>query len=228
MNIEIFEPVTTEVALLELEKESKKYEGLHVEMDDAEQRKYVKGKAQTIKDMLKNLKETGIKARKDYANEVSEKEAAIRERLENANKPFTLLIDDYNSERARILADEKAERERKELAIQFNLDHELALNLDELETLRAKDKAEREHKLQIEHDEQIKQQAILDEQARVKSIENAKAAEDSKRLNDRNHKAKIHNEIVDSFVTVGISADTAKELVRLIASGKAGNTYIKY
>ncbi len=49
-----------------------------------------------------------------------------------------------------------------------------------------------------------------------------------KRQANRKHMGKIHSEIVTAFMTKGITEEAAKNIVKLIASGKAGSTYIKY
>jgi len=60
MEIAIFKEVTTESALIELEAEGKKYDGLYVDMDKAPERKYVKDKAAFIAGLLKKLDRTRI------------------------------------------------------------------------------------------------------------------------------------------------------------------------
>jgi len=122
MNITVFESVTTESALIELEAEGKKYAGLYVDMDNAPERKYVKDKAASIAGLLKKLDRTRIDAAKDYKVEVEKQAQAIKSRLQDANSNFQLLIDGYNIERKKILDEEKAREQaildaaQKELA----------------------------------------------------------------------------------------------------------------
>ena len=53
MEIAIFESVIIDDALIELEAEGKKYEGLYVDMENAPERKYVKDKAALISGLKK-------------------------------------------------------------------------------------------------------------------------------------------------------------------------------
>ncbi len=50
MSIAIFQEITTEELLTELEADGVKYQGLYVDMNDAKQRKYVKDSAAKVAD----------------------------------------------------------------------------------------------------------------------------------------------------------------------------------
>ena len=131
-SIVIFKEITTNEVLLELEAESKKYEGLHVDMEDREQRKFVKDKASLVSGILKKLDRARIDESKSYKVKVEKEALDIKERLEIINLPFTALIDAHKAERAAILAEEKAIREAKELAIQIEIDHEDAIQYNKV------------------------------------------------------------------------------------------------
>ena len=183
MNVIIFEDVTTESALLEIEANGKKYEGLYVEMDNAPERKYVKGMASEISDMLKKLDRARIDKSKDYKRQVESEALAIKSRLEKANEPFTLLIDEYAAKRANILAKEKAARDAIELNQKIKQDHEFALLLDakfEAEALqREKDRLEYEEKLKAEAVEDARLQIEADaDHARIEIEAKARAESD--------------------------------------------------
>lgn len=174
MNVAIFKDLTTEDHLSEIEKESEKYNGLFVDMEDKKQRKFVKEKASFIGDLLKKLDRARIDKKKEYAASVEHEADNIKERLENANLPFTALIDEHKKKRAAILAAEKAKQDAIDAALKLEEDHELALMMDKS---IAFDRAEK-LRLQKEHEEKIAAQAREQaEQERIKAEERAEQAE---------------------------------------------------
>jgi len=187
-SITIFKEITTNEVLLDLEKESKKWDGLTVDMEDKEQRKFVKGKASVIADLIKKVDRKRIDESKDYKNKVDAQALDITERLMIANIPFTGLIDTYKAERAKILAEEKAIREAKELAIQIEVDHEDAIQYnkvfnferDEQEELKAKRDEQLKKDAIAEATAKAEQDAIKAEEKRVRDVEQAKQDEINK------------------------------------------------
>ncbi len=156
MNIAIFTGLTTDDHLNELKAESEKYTGLYVDMNETEQRKYVKEKADSINQLLKKLDRARIDLSKNYKSQVEKEAADIKERLEIANLPFTLLIDEHKAERKKVLDAEKARKQAILDAEQLELDHEMALLMnDKFDADKAQ--AERER---VEHEEKIKTEAI--------------------------------------------------------------------
>jgi len=141
MEVSIFNEITTNEILVDLEAEAKKYEGLYVDMDNKEERKYVKDKAVLISSLLKTLDRARIDKSKDYKILVESEAANIKGRLEDANKPFTLLIDEHKEKRAKELAKIKEIEDRKALAEQIEADHESAIMEDKVRTF---EKAEAE------------------------------------------------------------------------------------
>ena len=127
MDIVLFQEITTEDALRQLELEGEKYTGLYVDMNDAEQRKYVKESATMIGGLLKKLDRSRIDQAKASKLSIETEAKSIRERLETANLPFTMLIDAYKHERAEILAKQKAKDDAMALALQIETDHEYGL-----------------------------------------------------------------------------------------------------
>ena len=144
MEVSIFNEITTNEILVDLEAEAKKYEGLYVDMDNKEERKYVKDKAVLISSLLKTLDRARIDKSKDYKILVESEAANIKGRLEDANKPFTLLIDEHKEKRAKELAKIKEIEDRKALAEQIEADHESAIMEDKVRTF---EKAEAEKAL---------------------------------------------------------------------------------
>jgi hypothetical protein len=154
-NIVIFKEITTDEILLELEAESKKYDGLHVDMNNKDERKFVKDKASLVSGMLKKLDRKRIDESKEYKVKVEKEALDIKERLEIINLPFTALIDAHKAERAEILAEEKAVQDAKELLIQIASDYDDAIMEDKVKTF---EKAE-VLRQQIERDNLMKQEA---------------------------------------------------------------------
>ena len=228
MNVTIFKDVTTEEALVEIEAEAASYQGLFVEMEDPKQRKFVKEKASEIKGILKKLKATGIEIRKDDASKVVEEESKVRERLEKANEPFTLLLDDWEAERKRVLDLAKEKKRQEELYIQVGLDHEFALLLDKSYLA---DKLESE-KVQAEHDEAIRVEAANRATQAAKNAQEATdravALDAANRLANREHVRGINRGILTALQDNGVGEFEAKTLVTLIAQGKINNITINY
>ena len=228
MNVVLFKDLTTDEHLTELEANAEEYNGLYVDMEVSEQRKYVKGKATDIKDVIKKVNSASIKKSKDYRLLVETEASSIIARLEKANEPFTLLIEDYDAARKVILDAEKASKLAIEAAAQKVIDHEYAILLDKSYLA---DKLEAE-KLQFEHDEKIRVDA--EENARL-SIIRAKEITDqaieldkANRLANKEHVRGINREILEALKNNGVGEFEAKTLITLIAQGKINNITINY
>jgi len=167
MQVAIFDDLTTEQALIEIEAKSSEYDGLYVDMDDKEQRKFVKDKSSLIGDLLKKLERARIDKSKEFKSQVESEAKEIKERLEAANKPFSALIDEYKEKRAKILADKKAKEEAALLAIQIEEDHENAITLDKIRTFEIQDAINQ----QKERDEQIAKEASAKAEAEKEAAE---------------------------------------------------------
>ena len=154
----LFNAITTEEAVKQFEDNAKEYTGLYVDLNNADERRYVKDKAQAIKDVRKKLERARIDLPADYKAKVQSEFQSIDDRLIEANKPFTLLIDDYNAERAKILAEEKAEKQAIIDAEQKEADHELALLLND------KIIAEEKHLAEVAEQERIQREAFEKQQ----------------------------------------------------------------
>ena len=170
--IKLFSGVTTEEVLKGLEVEAKEYEGLYVDMDNKPERKYVKDKAALISGMLKTLDRARIDESKNYKTLVEAEAASIKERLEEANKPFTLLIDEHKEKRAKELAKIKEIEDRKALAEQKEADHESAIMEDKVRTFE-KAEAEKEAANQLEA-----QRLEVERMAKAQAEQEAQAAID--------------------------------------------------
>lgn len=228
MSVVLFKDLTTDEHLTELEANAEEYNGLYVDMEVSEQRKYVKGKAADIKDIIKRVNSARIKKSKDYRILVEAEAASIIARLEKANEPFTLLIEDYDAARKTILDAEKASKLAIEAAAQKVIDHEYAILLDKSYLA---DKLEAE-KLQFEHDEKIR---VKSEEYFKLSIIRAKEVADqasdydkANRLANKEHVRGINREILVSLMQAGIAEEDAKTVISLAAKKLAGNLTINY
>jgi hypothetical protein len=228
MPVVLFKDLTTDEHLTELEANAEEYNGLYVDMDVSEQRKYVKGKAADIKDIIKRVNSARIKKSKDYRLLVETEASSIISRLEKANEPFTLLIEDYDAARKVILDAEKASKLAIEAAAQKVVDHEYAILLDKSYLA---DKLEAE-KLQFEHDEKIRVDA--EENARLSIIRAKEVADQAieldkaNRLANKEHVRGVNREILEALKNNGVGEFEAKTLITLIAQGKINNITINY
>lgn len=157
MGVELFKEITTDEYLVELQKNADRYDGLYVDMNNAEERKYVKGKALLITDLVKKIDRARIYKSRDFKNNVEAEAKRITEKLESANKPFTLLIDEHSLERKRVLAKEKEIADAKALVIQIKEDHANAITLNKIFDFEKEEIARK----QRERDEQIRTDAAL-------------------------------------------------------------------
>tara|TARA_R110000850_G_scaffold24625_8_gene71923 strand:+ start:1771 stop:2457 length:687 start_codon:yes stop_codon:yes gene_type:complete len=228
MLVTIFKDLTTDERLTELESAAEEYNGLYVEMEHPEQRKYVKGKAADIKEIIKAVKAGSIKKVKDYRGMVKAEEESIISRLEKANEPFTLLIDDYDTARKAILDAEKASKLAIENAVQKELDHEFALLLDKsylADKLAAKN-AQREHdeKIRVDAEENTRISMIRAKEITDQAIELDKA----NRLANKEHVRGINRAILVALMQAGIAEEDAKTVISLAAKKLAGNLTINY
>jgi len=228
MSIILFEDVTTESILQALEAEGKQYDGLYVDMDNAPERKYVKDKASDINKLLKALDRARIDKTKDYKSQVEAEAAAIKQRLEDANRPFSMLIDAHKKKRDAILAEEKRIADAKEMAVKFDNDHEFALLMDE-QVMWEKHLAEENR---IKYETQLKEEAAAQAVEEVKAdIERQKQllrSNEDARLANKEHLKAINNYILEEFISYGATIETGKAIIRAIAKGDIPNISIQY
>tara|TARA_R110000744_G_scaffold341635_1_gene446839 strand:- start:4983 stop:5777 length:795 start_codon:yes stop_codon:yes gene_type:complete len=186
MEIAIFNEITTEDLLIELEAEARKYNGLYVDMENAPERKYVKDKASHISGLLKQLGRARIDKSKSYKTKVEAEADKIKDRLVNANVPFQALIDEHKAERAKLLALKKASDEAKEAALQLPIDHEEAIRENKLFDFEL---AEKESE-RIVYEKQLKADAIAESQQALINAE-LQAKEDKAQADERAKQAEI-------------------------------------
>ena len=246
MNISIFQDVTTEESLLALEKSAETYENLYVEMDQPEQRKFVKESAANILGILKKLDRVRIDKSRDYKVMVEAEAGLIKARLEGANKPFTDLIDEYKIVREIELAKQKAREAAKQLALQIPIDHDDGLLMNKMFDFE-KSEATREDQKRIdliaaqaikdaeqrlilqEARAKVDQQTALDNEAnRLEAIRLKYEAEIARREADKENCRKLNGEAVECLRHGGLSRENATLAVRLIAAKRVSHININY
>jgi hypothetical protein len=220
--------VTTEAILQGLEADGKNYEGLYVDMNDKEQRKYVKAGATLINDLLKTLDRARIDKSRSYKVSVEAEAKSIRERLEAANLPYTMLIEAHKHERAEILAAEKAKADAEALALQIESDHEHAILMDKVETI---EKAEREREKAVALERMVEQLAEArirqDREHKAQIARNLEAAR-LKREADKAHVGEVRTAAKESLMAIGMDEMIAKAVVMAIHKGQIANVTISY
>jgi len=206
MKIQIFNKITTENALLEIEAESKKYEGLYVEMANKDERKYVKDKAEFISSILKNLDRARIDESKRYKILVEQEAKSIRGRLEEANKPFTLLIDEYKEVRAKELRMEKEKQDAIDLAFQIEVDHDDGLDLNKLYDLEKIEREREEEKRKVDLYAEFKER-----------VEKSNEEKERKAKSNRERVSNVRREIKEKIMReCGMTEQDAKIVVLCI------------
>jgi hypothetical protein len=229
MDIVLFQEVTTASNLQALEVIGKKFNGLYVDMDNKEERKYVKDNAQMIGNLLKTLDRARIAKTRDYKTEVEKEAGEIRTRLEAANLPFTLLIDEHKAKRAKSLAAEKAKETAAELVLLIEADHYSAIMMDKIQTIEA---AEREQE-RVANEERIATQAaekaVQQEKDRQASKNKALELERLQREADKEHVRSTNRQaVVDLMASSELTESQAKMVVTCIAKKLVSAVSIKY
>lgn len=235
MDIVIFKELTTSDYLAELQVEADKYTGLYVDMDNAPERKYVKDKANDIKQLLKKIDRKRIDASKEFKFKVEKEASDIIEKLKTANEPFTLLIDAYAKERAKILAEEKRINDERVAALQFEDDHEMGLLINKsYEFDKAKELAEVNRQQQIADEEFEAQKEEATKLAAANQIlinealERDKVHAENARLANKEHVRSINIAILDVLIEAGFTDHIAKQFIKMAAQNKLPQLTINY
>jgi len=235
MEVVLFKDLTTEDHLSVLEVEAASYKGLYVDMNNAPERKYVKDGSKKISDLIKKVDRARIDKSAKYKSDVSNEAKSITDRLVAANKPFTLLIDEYNTERAKVLAEEKARKKAIEDTVKLEADHEFALLMNdkfdsefdkraldakvESETLKTEQQAREDQAAERAKNQEIQRQE--DERQKLE-LENAHRAADAQNQKD------AHNAILSVLVEHGLSDEHGRKVVNLLAKGVLPKATINY
>lgn len=257
MNVAIFQDIANQEKLDAIKANGEKLQGIYLDMEDPEQRKYVKAQASEINEIIKRGERARIDKIKYETLKVNSEWAWIKPQLEAANEPLTLLIDGYAAQRKEILNAEKARKAAVELAIKKDIDHDTALMLDKVYLIekREREEAQAAHensireKAQKEADErhsrvmeEVKQRAEQAEQLALQQAQAAAQAEIDKaeaakqrelaerqaREASKEHVRGINRSILVDLMQAGISEEDGKTVVSLAARGLAGKLTINY
>jgi hypothetical protein len=228
MNVAMFNELTTDDYLKELTAESETYIGIDADLNIAKQRKYIKDKAATIKGIIKAIGAARIKKSKDYRCLVDAEAVRIITILEKANEPFTLLIDDYDAERRKVLADEKVEKLAIEKAVQKEIDHEYAILLDKSyladKLADEKAQAESDDAIRVEASNRATQAAKAAQEATDRAI----AQDAANRAANKNNVRVVQRAIYTGFINAGLDKDAATIATQALIDNVIPNTIINY
>jgi hypothetical protein len=228
MNIEIFKELTTDEHLTREEVKSEEYIGLYVDMQIAEQRKYVKDKVYDIKELEKRIKAAAIAKIKASRDVIKEEEAHVLNRTAKIKEPFTLLIDDYNAERKLVLDAEKLRKAYVEAAINKESDHEYAILLDKsyLADKLAAEKAqeERDEAIRVDASNRATQAAKSAQEATDRAI----AQDAANRAANKNNVRVVQRAIYTAFISAGLDKDAATKATQALIDSKIPHTIIHY
>lgn len=188
--------------------------------------------SENISKFLGKLKDLWVTEEKfaEFAGEV----ALVKDRSISACEGLLELAIKRESEQAELekLRKESAEREQKER------EERLVKEAEESAKKQAEESAKREiekvqaaafaaqEKIMLKHEAEEKKR-IAEEQKIALDKKKFEEAEE-KRINNINHRKKINNEVVASFVENGIDADTAKKIVILLNKNLINHVSINF
>ena len=235
MDITIFQDLTTDDVIKQFEVDGKKYDGLYVDMNDKEARKYVKDQAVVINDLIKKVDRKRIDESAAYKVKVEAEAKDITNRLKVANEPYTLLIDAHKAERAEILAGEKAANDLRVFLAQKEDDHEMALLINKTyEYDKAEEKRAQEKQEQIAAEEFEAQKVEAEKKAAAnqilinEAIERDKVHAENARLADIEHVRGINRSILSAMIHIGLDGELSKQFIKLVASKSLEELTINY
>lgn len=96
------------------ELEEKYPDGLWLDMDDKEQRKFAKEQHKNVNDVLKRINRVRIDAKKAYGADIDAQAKELTERINKSAKPLMELVEAHKAERKIVLDAEKAKREAEQ------------------------------------------------------------------------------------------------------------------
>jgi hypothetical protein len=227
--LEPYREVTTEAILVELEADAQKHVGLWVDMNNSQERKYVKDKAALGKSLIKKLDRSRIDQSAAHKLMLDNEAETIRLRLEDIISPYTVLINLHADEQKVIRDKAKARQDAIDLAFEIERDHDYALLMD-AQVMRDKAYA---IQAQMDRDAIIATQAAdlarQEMQRQQEAKERAEAAAVAARLADKESVGKILRAAKEDLMLIeGVDEALAKSIVLSIRNNTIRNTYIKY
>lgn len=200
------------------------------EQERIEAEKVAREEAERLAREVENAHELAILLNAEFDRKKQEELEAI----ERAKKEREEQIAREAAERARLAAEAEAKKEQ-EASLRREVEARMATQRAEREKeeaeKRAKDAEEREAKAKqesIEREARARAEAIEKEQARVAEIARKEKEEQDRREADKEHRRKINAEAALGIMALGFDDNTAKDLVKAIASGKVKNVTISY
>ena len=227
--LEPYREVTTEAILVDLEADAQKHIGLWVDMNNSQERKYVKDKAALGKSLIKKLDRSRIDQSAAHKLMLDTEAETIRLRLEDIISPYTVLINLYANEQKEIRDKAKARRDAIDLSFEIERDHDYALLMD-AQVMRDKSDA---IQAQIDRDAIIATQAAdlarQEMQRQQDAKERAEAAAIAARLADKENVSLILRAAKEDLMLIeGVDEALAKSIVLSIRNNTIRNTYIEY
>jgi hypothetical protein len=244
--MKVLEPyleVTTEAILVDLEADAQKHIGLWVDMNNSQERKYVKDKAALGKSLIKKLDRSRIDQSAAHKLMLDTEAETIRLRLEDIISPYTVLINLHADEQKVIRDKAKARQDAIDLAFEIERDHDYALLMD-AQVMRDKADAiqaqmDRDAIIATQAADLATQAADLVSQAadlarqkmqrQQEAKERAESAAVAARLADIENVSSVLRAAKEDLMLIeGVDEALAKSIVLSIRNNTIRNTYIKY
>tara|TARA_R110000803_G_scaffold153578_2_gene218469 strand:- start:98 stop:796 length:699 start_codon:yes stop_codon:yes gene_type:complete len=227
--LEPYREVTTEAILVDLEADAQKHIGLWVDMNNSQERKYVKDKAALGKALIKKLDRSRIDQSAAHKLMLDTEAETIRLRLDDIISPYTVLINLYADEQKVIRDKAKARQDAIDLVFEIERDHDYALLMN-AQVMR--DKADA-IQAQMDRDAIIATTAADLAREEIKRQQHAnklaETAAEAARLADKESVGKILRAAKEDLMLIeGVDEALAKSIVLSIRNNTIRNTYIKY
>ena len=224
-----YKEVTTEAVLLDLEADAKKHVGLWVDMNNNQERKYVKDKAALGKSLLKKLDRSRIDQKTAHGVMLDTEADTLALRIKDIISPYTILIDLHADEQKEIRDKTKAREEAKNTAFEKERDHDYALLMNDRAMLEKKEAEEAKFIYESNLKKEAAAKAVLEASEKIAQAKRCEAAEDARRLANTKHVRSVNAEALDSLCLIeGVSIELGKEIVKAIARNQIKNISIKY
>ena len=180
--------------------------------------------------------QTGLKywvAELETLRDDSRKPLTEWEAEDKARKAAELLAEEISNNHDEALAEDDLfnrarEIERKEAKLVQIESDRVAKEEEEKAKQEAAATKKRKEKEQAARDEQIKKDAVAEAERLRLSKEKEGRENAAKKAANKNHRAKINNEVEKALVGMGMAPEVAKNLVPLMASGNIPHTSINY
>lgn len=186
-----------------------------------------KDEAQAVKDATLVKLYAALDAARRSESERAELQRLREEAVKREQEERERRIAEEAADKARREAEAKAESERR--AIEENTKREReALERRELESKLAVERAERERIEAVERAEREKKAAVEQELKRIADEKERKKQDELHRKADEQNKMRVHNEIADDLIDIGIDKSLAIAFCYAASEGKIRNVKVIY